>query len=153
MVALGAENAAEMAQVHQAAFPDAQAWGARQFEELLRQTSVQSRAVVEQGKILSFLLVQIAADQAEILTIATLPAARRQGAAAALLIDAEPRLVRDGIKVWLLEVAEDNRDAIAFYQALGFRTDGRRRSYYQRLEGNRVDAILMSKPMARQATT
>lgn len=143
----------EMAQVHGTAFPDEQTWGAQQIEDLLCQTSVRARAIRQQGQIQSFLLVQTVADQAEILTLATAPSARRRGLAAALLADTESLLSRDGVTTWLLDVAEDNSGAVAFYRSLGFKADGRRAKYYKRPAGIRVDAILMSKPMARQATT
>lgn len=146
-------DSVEMAQVHSIAFPREQAWGTPQIEDLLRQASVRARAIKQQGQIQSFLLFQTAADQAEILTLATAPSARRRGLAAALLADTESDLGGDGISTWLLDVAEDNSGAIAFYRTLGFKADGRRAKYYKRAAGIRVDAILMSKPMARQATT
>ena len=43
---------------------------------------------------------------------------------------------------------------LKFYQSIGFKPSMVGvRNYYKRLEGARVDAILMSKPMARQAAT
>ena len=45
----------------------------------------------------------------------------------------------------MLDVAADNLGAIAFYESLGFFAEGRRIGYYKRLEGNRIDAILMTK--------
>ena len=80
----------EMAQVHDAAFPDGQAWDAQQIADLMRQMSVRARAVYAQGKILSFLLFQTAIDQTEILTLATMPSARRRGLAAAATADPGP---------------------------------------------------------------
>jgi len=153
IIELTAADSAKMAGLHAAAFPDGGAWGAHQFEDSLAQVNIGAYAVTTQGQILSFLLYRCADDQAEILTIATHPSARRQGFAALLLAKAELDLERSGIRNWLLEVAADNPGASEFYRKLGFKTDGLRPKYYKRLEGNRVDAILMSKPMARQATT
>ncbi|NQY96026.1 MAG: GNAT family N-acetyltransferase [Henriciella sp.] len=152
-VDLGLADSARMANVHRAAFSGDRAWSAQQFEDLLNQTSIRARGIAERGAIQAFVLFQIAVDQVEILTIATAPSARRQGFASALLADTENRLMREGVVNWWLEVAEDNLGAVKFYQSLGFKSDGRRPNYYKRLEGNRVDAILMSKPMARQAAT
>lgn len=152
-VDLGLADSARMADIHRAAFPSDQAWRACQFEDLLKQPSVRARGMTERGEIQALVLFQIAVDQAEILTIATVPSARRQGFASALLADTEGRLIGEDMVKWWLEVAEDNHGAVEFYQSLGFKPDGRRPNYYKRLEGNRVDAILMSKPMARQAAT
>lgn len=153
LISLTGADAARMAALHSAAFPSGQAWDARQFENLLNQDSVTARALACGNDILSFVLLQIAVDEAEILTLATPPSARRRGFAARLLLGVEPQLVVRGVTRWLLDVAEDNAGALKFYQNNGFRIDGRRRAYYQRLEGQRVDAILMSKPMARQVAT
>lgn len=152
-VDLGLADSARMADVHSAAFPRDQTWSAQQFEDFLKQHSVRARGIAERGNIDAFVLFQIGVDQAEILTIATVPSARRRGLASILLTDTEDRLIREGVVNWWLEVAEDNHGAVKFYQSLGFKPDGRRPNYYKRLEGNRVDAILMSKPMARQAAT
>lgn len=153
VVELTAADSARMAELHAAAFSQGGAWGPQQFEDLLSQNSNRAFAITADDKILSFLLVQTADNQAEILTIATQPSVRRRGLAAALLARIEADLRLDGIATWLLDVAADNPSAIEFYRKLGFKADGLRPKYYKRLEGNRVDAILMSKPMARQAAT
>lgn len=153
LIALALADVARMAALHSAAFPSGQAWDTRYFEDLLKQESVSARALTCGNDILSFVLLQIAVDEAEILTLATAPVARRRGYAARLLRGVEAELVDRGIARWLLDVAEDNAGALKFYQNNGFGIDGRRRDYYQRLEGQRVDAILMSKPMARQVVT
>ncbi|MCR9079263.1 MAG: GNAT family N-acetyltransferase [Hyphomonadaceae bacterium] len=153
LISLALADAARMAALHETAFPSGQAWDARQFENLLNQESVSARALSRGNDILSFVLLQIAVDEAEILTLATALSARRRGCAARLLLGLEPQLVESGVTRWLLDVAEDNAGALKFYQDNGFGIDGRRRDYYQRLEGQRVDAILMSKPMARQVAT
>nr|WP_070960898.1 N-acetyltransferase [Hyphomonas sp. Mor2] len=151
IIELARADAVRISRLHAAAFPANQAWVASQFESLLGQANVHARAITDKSDLLSILIVQIAADQAEILTLATAPHCRQQGHAARLLMGVEGELINRGFAVWLLDVAEDNEAAIKFYTRTGFQVDGRRRGYYKRLEGKRVDAILMSKPMARQA--
>lgn len=141
-----------LAALHRTAFPAGEAWDARQFHDLITQDSVAARGFVQDGEIVSAVLAQVAVDQAEILTLATAPEQRRKGFAARLLEQVETELIQAGITLWLLDVAADNAAAIDFYQQNGFSTDGRRRGYYKRLEGKRVDAILMSRPMARQGS-
>lgn len=150
ITALTLADTDRLAELHHAAFPPGEAWSVRQFKDLMAQDSVMARAIVQGGEIVSAVLIQIAADQAEILTLATAPDHRRSGYAAQLLDMTEREMASRGIEIWLLDVAADNAPAINFYQRNGFSTDGHRRGYYKRLDGKRVDAILMSRPMARQ---
>ena len=94
-----------------------------------------------------FIILSVAADQAEILTIATDPAERRRGIARALLEIAETELVDNGVDTLFLEVAEDNEPAIKFYKGAGFEPIGRRPAYYKR-EIGRVAAITYRKRLA-----
>ena len=94
-----------------------------------------------------FIILSSAADQAEILTIATDPALRRTGIARALLDIAETELVDNGVDTLFLEVAEDNDPAIKFYKGAGFEPIGRRPAYYKRDMG-RVAAITYRKRLA-----
>ena len=55
--------------------------------------------------------------------LATEPARRRQGIARALMHAAEAGLARLGCPKINLQIRGDNRDAIAFYQRLGFAED------------------------------
>lgn len=94
-----------------------------------------------------FIIISAAADQAEILTIATDPDHRRRGIARALLDVSETELVDNGVDTLFLEVAEDNKAAIKFYQGAGFEPIGRRPAYYKR-EMGRVAAITYRKRLA-----
>jgi ribosomal-protein-alanine N-acetyltransferase len=79
------------------------------------------------GRVLGFLVVrQIAADEREILNLAVDPAERRQGVARKLLKNELQRAKTQ----WFLEVRESNSSAIKLYESAGFRTAGRRESYY-----------------------
>ncbi len=91
-----------------------------------------------------FVLVQVAGDEAEVLTLAVRPAARRRGLARALTVRAAARAAAQGARRLFLEVAEDNAAARALYDALGFRAVGRRPRYYARPDGTRADALLLS---------
>jgi len=94
-----------------------------------------------------FIIISSAADQAEILTIATDPAQRQRGIARALLDISETELVDNGVDTLFLEVAEDNEAAIKFYKSAGFGPIGRRPAYYKR-EMGRVAAITYRKRLA-----
>jgi ribosomal-protein-alanine N-acetyltransferase len=85
-----------------------------------------------------FILVREAAGEAEVLTLAVAPTARRQGLGRALLDAAIARL---GSAELFLEVAADNIAAIALYRAAGFEQVGVRPGYYAR-PGGKVDALM-----------
>ncbi|MEM7328589.1 MAG: GNAT family N-acetyltransferase [Pseudomonadota bacterium] len=150
VIELDANAAERMAALHAAAFPQEAAWSAAAFRVLLNQSAILARGIMRDGTLAAIGVIQFADGQAEILTLATAPEARRQGLAGMVLAAAERELRPEGLEGWLLDVAADNSGARAFYANLGFQTDGVRPKYYKRLEGPRVDAILMSKPVGGQ---
>jgi ribosomal-protein-alanine N-acetyltransferase len=93
-----------------------------------------------------FLLGQVVAGEAVLLTVAVDPAARCQGTGRAL-VDAFVAEARSrAAETAFLEVAEDNAAARALYSAAGFAPTGRRKGYY-RGAGRVVDAILMGRKL------
>ena len=91
-----------------------------------------------------FCLARVAADEAEILTLAVLPERRRQGIAARLLTAAMAAASGRGARRMLLEVAESNLAARRLYAAAGFRPVGRRARYYASGEDALVLAAALS---------
>ncbi len=95
-----------------------------------------------------YILAQIVADRAEILSFAVIPELRRRGCGHALLerffCDARDR----GVSEVTLEVASDNVPALAFYRQHGFTSSGVRLAYYQRNESV-CDAIMMVCRLAK----
>ncbi|MEM9055085.1 MAG: ribosomal protein S18-alanine N-acetyltransferase [Pseudomonadota bacterium] len=152
MAPLRAADAERMASLHASAFPEGQAWHGSEFSKLLCQSHIRGVGYLKGSDLLAFILIQHVTAEAEILTLATHPDQRQQGLARQLIRNLQQELAPQGLTRWLLDVAEDNPGAIAFYEKLGFQIDGRRPQYYKRLEGTRVDAILMSKPVAGQVT-
>jgi len=146
------DDAAAMAEVHGLAFLRSEAWSVAAFNDLLTQTTTHAEGLFVGGRLQAFLVIQFVAGEAEILTLATMPEARQLGHAGQVLRELEQKLRTLGLNKWLLDVAADNIGAIAFYKKHGFQVDGRRSNYYKRLEGERVDAILMSKPVGGQIT-
>ena len=113
-------------------------WSATAFADLLGQAGV-----FLEGDADGFVLIRAVADEAEILTLAVRPAARRKGLGARLVRAATARATAIGATRMFLEVAEDNAPARALYRALGFEAAGRRPRYYSRAEGPAVDALLL----------
>lgn len=119
-------HAAALAAIHAACFPPAERWDERAMASLLAQPGVFGLIDPEGGCVLA----RIAADEAEILTLAVVPERRRQGRGRALLDAARREAAQAGALALFLEVAEDNAAALALYAAQGFGPVGRRRAYY-----------------------
>jgi ribosomal-protein-alanine N-acetyltransferase len=98
------------------------------------------------GRIAGFILCRAIAGEAEILTLAVVPAHRRRGIAAAL-VETAAAMAAANAEAMFLEVAEDNSGALALYQRLGFAVAGRRAGYYGRVAGGAVDAIVMRRTL------
>lgn len=125
-IVAGPTHAQALAAIHAACFPPAERWDAIALATL----SAQPGAVALLDPAGGFVLLRVAADEAEILTLAVLPGLRRQGRGRALLRAAGARAAALGAGALFLEVAPGNAAARALYAAEGFRPVGRRRGYY-----------------------
>ena len=127
----------DLARIHAEAF--GAPWPATAFADLLGQAGVFAL-----GDEDGFVLIRVVVDEAEVLTLAVRPRARRRGLGAALTRAAAATAGSMGAERLFLEVAEDNVAARGLYEGLGFATIGRRPGYYAAPDGGRVDAIMMS---------
>ena len=98
-----------------------------------------------------FALGRAIAGEAELLTIATHPRARRQGRARACLAAWLTTAEEKGAETAFLEVAADTAAAQALYHAAGFAPCGRRAGYYRQGSGPAVDAVLMRRDVTHPA--
>ena len=76
------------------------------------------------------ILARVAADEAEVLTLAVVGAARRAGVGRRLLAAAMGEAARRGAASMFLEVGERNGAALGLYAGAGFVAVGRRERYY-----------------------
>jgi [ribosomal protein S18]-alanine N-acetyltransferase len=90
----------------------------------------------------------VAADQAEILTLAVVPAARRRGVGAALLQAVMQAAAARGAAALFLEVSTANDAARALYARAGFCEVGRRCRYY----ADGTDARVLTRALTAGAT-
>jgi ribosomal-protein-alanine N-acetyltransferase len=120
------DHAEAMAAIHAAAFAAAERWTANVIAMQL--ALPQAFGLVDERG--GMLLAWAAADEAEILTLAVVPAARRRGIASALLREAAKRARLAGARAMFLEVAVSNTAAQALYAQASFCQVGRRRRYY-----------------------
>jgi ribosomal-protein-alanine N-acetyltransferase len=92
-------------------------------------------------------LLRMVADEAEILTVAVIPGARRQGLASELVDACLKEAGTAGATSVHLEVGAGNAAARTLYARAGFAETGRRRGYYRSTSG-REDAVLMTHRIA-----
>ncbi|SFR08281.1 GNAT family N-acetyltransferase [Poseidonocella sedimentorum] len=139
-----APDPAELAALHAKARGPDRFWSAEEFRSLLAARHVFALTDPATAPH-AFVLSRAVADEAELLLIATDAAHQRRGHAARLLAAFEAEAAARGARQLFLEVAADNRPALALYAAHGWQTTGTRPRYYARPSGPRVDAALMQK--------
>ncbi|MCL5777692.1 GNAT family N-acetyltransferase [Limibaculum sp. FT325] len=92
-------------------------------------------------------LIRVAADEAELLTIAVRPEGRGRGLGARLLAEALAAARVAGAARMILEVADGNAPARALYARGGFAVIARRRDYYRHPDGSREDAVVLARDL------
>lgn len=127
---------ARLAAVHAAAFD--RPWTSDAFAQLLSQPGVFAISRPD-----GFILLRTTADEAELLTLAVAPGARRNGLGRWLATEGAKRAKAAGARRLFLEVADDNLAARRLYAVLGFQETGRRKRYYARPDAPAVDALLL----------
>ncbi len=134
-----------MAAVHAQAF-DAP-WTEADFDSLMRAPGVHALAESRDDQVCGVILLRIAADEVEVLTLAVLPHYRRRGVARTLISFLDVLAAAKGVTRAFLEVAHDNAAAVALYTAAGFAQVGRRPGYYARKDGPAADALILSQDL------
>lgn len=133
-----------LAEMHARAFAgQGRGWSEMEFRDLLARPHI---FVVGDGK--GFAMGQAVAGEAELLTLATDPAARRAGRGRACLEAFEAEAQARGADRLFLEVAADNQAALALYRSEGFTELARRLRYYARPESGPVDALVLEKRLS-----
>ncbi|MCA0918967.1 GNAT family N-acetyltransferase [Pseudooceanicola nanhaiensis] len=133
----------DLARIHGASFVMPAPWPARDFADFL----ASPLCFVETDGAAGFILGRVIADEAELLTIAVAPTARRQGSGARLLAAFEATARTRGAATAFLEVAVTNEAARGLYTGAGWQLTGRRRGYYHTPQGDPVDAEILSKQL------
>jgi len=137
------DDAARLSELHIACFEIG--WSAIDLARLLAMPGATALIAMQGEQALGFILLRIAGDEAEIISICTRPQARRQGIGANLIDAAVALLGQQKTARLLIEVADSNDAALSLYRKFGFASVGRRRDYYQHADGRREDAAIMRK--------
>lgn len=134
-------DVARMARIHQASFE--KAWDAAELRRFMEGGG--ALVVEHRAAVAGFLLFRKVLDEAEILTFAVEKDQRGYGLGGKLMEAFIGQMQGEGVVRVFLEVAEDNPGARRLYARAEFIETGRRKGYYQRWHGKRVDAVLMER--------
>lgn len=137
----GASDAAQLATLHAEALPPG--WPE---PELAACCSDPNRAVLKAADgagLRGFVILQFAADEAEILAIAVAKDSRKQGCASSLMRAAINLCRSRFVSCIYLEVAESNGGARNLYEKFGFLEIGRRDNYYRSASSAPETALIM----------
>jgi [ribosomal protein S18]-alanine N-acetyltransferase len=121
-------DSAAIAALHAQSFQ--RGWSEDECEQLLADPAVLTHRAMIGSKLAGFIMSRIAADEAEILSVAVSRACRGRGLAKQLLSLHMRRLAGLGVRTIFLEVGETNDPAAKLYARAGFQEVARRPNYY-----------------------
>lgn len=139
-------DAAALARLHEQGFY--RGWPVADFIGFLGEKNTPAYVACDaRRRIAGFALIRIAADEAELLTIAVDPKWRGKGVGRALLDAVFADLMLSPARRMFLEVDEQNHPAIALYKRLGFVPLSSRKGYYARPDGSAATALVMARDL------
>ena len=139
-------DAARLAQLHGASFH--RGWSESEFEAMLTERNTLAHRLRLGRKIIGFAVSRMAADEAEILSIAVAETHRGRGLSNGLLLTHLGHLAGRGVRTVFLEVEENNQPARRLYERAGFAVVGRRERYYQQGGGEPLNALLLRRDLS-----
>ena len=139
-------DAAALARLHGASFH--RGWGEGEFEAMLAERNTLVHRLRQGRKLIGFAVSRMAADEAEILSIAVAASHRGLGLSRNLLLTHLGHLAGRGVRTVFLEVEENNQPARRLYERAGFGITGRRERYYREPNGEQLNALLMRRDLS-----
>ncbi len=134
-----------LTKIHEECFP--RYWNRQAFTDFFAVKDTFALLVEEAGKAIAMMVYRVTFDQADVLTLAVLPAFRRRGIAKMLVGKTLESCKELGAKKLFLEVEDGNIAALKLYENAGFKNISRRKLYYQQLDGSLTDALVMAKKL------
>jgi [ribosomal protein S18]-alanine N-acetyltransferase len=139
-------DAYRLAQLHGASFH--RGWGEGEFEQMLAERNTLVHRLRRGRKTIGFAVSRMAADEAEILSIAVDAKHRGRGLSRNLLLTHLGHLAGRGVRTVFLEVEENNQPARRLYARAGFAVAGRRERYYKQPGGEQLNAVMMRRDLS-----
>ncbi|WP_398484512.1 ribosomal protein S18-alanine N-acetyltransferase [Tardiphaga sp.] len=140
------KDAAQLARLHGASFH--RGWGDGEFDQMLREQNTLIHRLRQGRNIIGFAASRIAADEAEILSIAVAPEQRGRGLSRTLFMTHLGHLAGRGVRTVFLEVEENNMPARRLYDRTGFAVVGQRARYYKDADGTELNALIMRRDLS-----
>ncbi len=141
-----ARDAKDLARIHAQSFY--RGWPSEEFSRFLADgASPVYIACDARRRIAGFALIRMAADEAELLSIAVDPRWRGRKVGRALMDAVFADLMMSPVRRMFLEVDEQNHPAIKLYRGLGFSDVGTRKGYYPRPDGSAATALVMARDL------
>jgi len=139
-------EADSLVDIHAGAF--VRGWSAEDLAALMAGPNVFALAVRRESvfgvrRLVGFVTIRIAADEAEVLTIAVNRASRGKGFGRLLMEEAMRRLYRESVSTCFLEVDSGNERAVGLYRTIGFEEVGKRKEYYDNSASGDGSALVM----------
>ena len=130
----------EMAKLHLLSGSLTRPWSESEYKILLSTDTIRF-FYVENG----FLVGRLIGPDAEILNVIVHPKYRRLGKARYLIDKFEKEAKEEGSSKCFLEVAESNSLANKLYQSLNYLSVGKRKNYYEFVDGRKDNASILAK--------
>lgn len=134
------DHTAALAELEQVCF--SQPWSQKALEEEIQNPDACFFTAVEGEAVLGYAGMHCPCEDCYMDNIAVFPEYRNRGVAAALLEALLEEAKRRGGEFLSLEVRPSNTGAVRLYGKLGFRQEGRRKSFYT---DPQEDALLLTK--------
>ena len=143
---------AALHRLDQACFPPGISYSKTTLRYFLTLPSADCVIAEESGRIVGFAVSEENPPLAHIITLDVAEKHRRQGVGTALLEKLESNLAARGVRSILLETANDNEAAVAFWKRHGYRIEATLKRYYLgRIDAYEMRKILPGAPKAAPA--
>lgn len=134
----------QIEELEQEIFPDP--WSLKSLTDSQEKENALFICTKDEKKIVGYMIIYFAADEAEIIRVAVKKEARRKGIGQRMLLGVEDYCEKKKIRKLYLEVRESNFAALSFYLDGGFINSGLRKDYYS---NPKEDAILMKRELGQ----
>ncbi|MBE6928389.1 MAG: ribosomal-protein-alanine N-acetyltransferase [Ruminococcaceae bacterium] len=142
IVRMNESHVAQIAKMEKLCFSDP--WSERSIASELENSLSLWLVYEQEERVLGYIGSQSVPPESDMMNLAVLPEARKQGIAQALVCELIRLLHSEGSESLTLEVRVSNLPAISLYTKLGFEMVGRRPGYYV---NPKEDALIMRKEL------
>lgn len=105
-------------------------WGRADFEFSVKSGHDTGLVAELGGRVVGFCIIRCSSPQADVIDVAVIPEARKQGIATIMVEHLLEEGRKRGVSDFMLEVRKSNAPAIRLYENVGFKTIGIRKKYY-----------------------